>query len=481
MLDRRQAAALVEDGRSDLLLGLVADAQVNAAPLTQHQHCGDGEQGHRQQVDAHRGGAARRLDQRGRDHRRERAAQDRAQGVGDGDAGKADGGREEFGVPGRLRTVGQPQAHREDRQPQEQRLDPAGVDQGEQRKHRQHLAGVADQVRLAAADPVRQHAAKQREHQPESGGAGDGEQHRRAPEADRSVGIGGVVGDESARGHVAGGVVAGEDQRGKDHQQPVPAEQFDDRHAGLLVALGNLGEHGRLVDGAAHVVADQDHHHAQQEGNAPAPLDEGLARGDPAGHERHDAGGQQHPQRHADLRERAGQPAPRGRRVFHRHQHGAAPFAAGGDALQDAQQQQQRRRQDAGRGVAWQHADQRGGATHQQQRENQNGAPAQPVAEMSGQEGAERAEEEADTDGGEGHEQPDSRACRLEEQVGEDQPCRRCIDEEVIPFDGRADDGGDGHAPLDGRSRMGARCRVMGHSSSQSAAFALSPIFFISA
>ena len=51
-----------------------------------------------------------------------------------------------------------------------------------------------------------------------------------------------------------------------------------------------------------------------------------------------DAGGQEHAQGDAELRERAEQAAPGPGRVLDSHQYGAAPFAPGRDALQDAQE-----------------------------------------------------------------------------------------------------------------------------------------------
>ena len=62
-----------------------------------------------------------------------------------------------------------------------------------------------------------------------------------------------------------------------------------------------------------------------------------------------DAGAEQQARRHADLRPDAVEAAPAFGRMFDRHQHGAAPFAADADALEDAQRQQQQRRPDAGR------------------------------------------------------------------------------------------------------------------------------------
>ena len=63
---------------------------------------------------------------------------------------------------------------------------------------------------------------------------------------------------------------------------------------------------------------------------------------------------------------------------------------------------------------------------------------------MAGQEGAEGPEEKADANGGEGQKQPDGRAGWFEEQLGEHQAGGRGVDEEVVPFNGGSDDGGEG-------------------------------------
>jgi hypothetical protein len=50
--------------------------------------------------------------------------------------------------------------------------------------------------------------------------------------------------DEAAGCHVACSVVACEDQGSDDYEQPVAAEQFHDRHSGLLFGCSDFLEDG---------------------------------------------------------------------------------------------------------------------------------------------------------------------------------------------------------------------------------------------
>jgi hypothetical protein len=286
-------------------------------------------------------------------------------------------------------------------------------------------------------------------------GAGDGEQHRGPAEPDGTVRVRGVGSDEPAGGHVAGGVVAGEDQCREHDEQPVPAKQLHDGHLRPLLLRGDLSEDGALVDRAAHHVTDADQHHAEQEWHAPTPLQERRPRGDHAGHERGDARGEQHAQRHAELRERPGAAAAIRRGVLDGHQHGAAPLPTCRDALQDAQDEQQDRGEDPGSLVGGQQADEARRAAHEDQREHEHRAPSDPVAEVPGQEGAERSEDEADPDSRERQQQPDLRSGRGEEQLREDEARGRAVDEEVVPLDRGADDRGHGDPAL-GRGHCGS-------------------------
>ena len=75
-------------------------------------------------------------------------------------------------------------------------------------------------------------------------------------------------------------------------------------------------------------------------------------------------------------------------RMFHRHQHGAAPFSAQSQALDDAQCKQHDRCPDADRLIARQQADGEGGRTHGQQRDEQHRLSAQAVTEVTEKRGA---------------------------------------------------------------------------------------------
>ncbi|MNW30990.1 hypothetical protein D3C74_78930 [compost metagenome] len=232
-------------------------------------------------------------------------------------------------------------------------------------------------------------------------------------------------------------------------------EQHQDRHGGLRLVLADFLEDRGLVHRAAHEVADGDQDNRHQERNAPAPFEERIAGGDHPGHQRHGARGQQHAQWHAHLRVGPCAAAVAVGGVLDGHQHRAAPFAASGDALQDAQQQQHDRRPDACGLVGRQHADQRGGCTHQRQGQDQHRTAADLVAEVPGQECAQRAEEEGQADRGEGDQQCDLLACWFEEQLAEDQACCGGVDEEVVPLHGGSDDRRESYAALVGLGGLG--------------------------
>ena len=323
--------------------------------------------------------------------------------------------------------------------PEEQQPDVAGVDEREEQEDAGELQDPADDVRRAPADAVRDPARGEGRQQPRHRGAATAHSTGSALERERTLRVGRVALDVAAGRHVADGVVAGEHERGDEHEQRVLAEELQDRHLRLLLALGELGEDRALLDAATHVPADEDQHDAEQERDAPAPLEERVTGRDHR-HERHDARGEQQAERNADLRRGAESAAAGLGRVLDGHQHRAAPLAAGRDALQDAQQHEQDRRPDPDRLVGRQHADERRRGAHQDQRPHQHDLAAVLVAEVPGEERAERAEEEAHADGREG----DDRAVgaeRREEELAEDEPDRRRVDEEVVPLDGGADDG----------------------------------------
>ena len=106
--------------------------------------------------------------------------------------------------------------------------------------------------------------------------------------------------------------------------------------------------------------------------------------------------------------------------------------------------------------VGGQQADQRRGGAHQHEREHQHDLAAVLVAEVPGEERAERAEQEADADGQEREDLPELLAGGREEELAEDEADGRRVDEEVVPLDGGADDGREDDAAAIGGGGDGA-------------------------
>jgi hypothetical protein len=127
--------------------------------------------------------------------------------------------------------------------------------------------------------------------------------------------------------------------------------------------------------------------------------------------------------------------------VFDRHQRGTAPFPAGGEALDNAQGDQQDGCPHADLGVGGQHADQCRRSTHHDKGEHQHGLAAEAVTQVAGDDGAQRPEQEADADQGEGQDlcQAGVRGLQWgEEQRGQQRSRQLGKDEEVVPLDGGA-------------------------------------------
>ena len=83
--------------------------------------------------------------------------------------------------------------------------------------------------------------------------------------------------------------------------------------------------------------------------------------------------------------------------VLYGHQGSAAPFTTGGETLQDAQENQDDGCCDADLLVGGKQADQSGGCTHSEQGHHQGDLAAVLVTDVASDNGAERAEQEADT------------------------------------------------------------------------------------
>ncbi len=211
------------------------------------------------------------------------------------------------------------------------------------------------------------------------------------------------------------------------------------RHWGF--APGGVGEYRGLLDLRPDVKADQDEDQADEERDPPAPAQQILLR-----HHRHqgkDAGGQQIADRDAHRSEAAEEAAPPLRRVFDRQDDGTAIFGAGAETLQQAHHDQQHGRPIADLVVGRQQPDQECAASDQQDGRDQHRLSPQPIAEMAEQKTAERPCDEADAKRRKRGERTDAGVEFRKEQVAENQGRGGAVDEEVIPFERRADGGGE--------------------------------------
>ena len=226
------------------------------------------------------------------------------------------------------------------------------------------------------------------------------------------------------------------------------AQQFAQRHLVLQrlpgpcpVALYGL-ELRRFVDAVADEQADDDEHGAGEERQAPAPGQEIRFR--QPRHQRERAHGQQDAERRAHQRQAAEEGFPLRRRVFHRHQHGSAHFAAERQALSDVQDDQQHRRGDADLFIGRQQSDEHGAYAHQQQAQRQHGFAADAVAEVAEQDAANRPCQHAAGERAEGRERARHRIELREEDLVEYQCGGGAVGEEVEGFHRGADDRCDG-------------------------------------
>ncbi len=142
------------------------------------------------------------------------------------------------------------------------------------------------------------------------------------------------------------------------------------------------------------------------------------------------------------------QAAPAGRRVFGEIDRGAADLAADRQPLQHAQHQQQRRGEQADLLVGRQQTDQHRRHAHQDDGDEEDGAPSVAVAERAEEGGAERADDHADAEGAEAGEQRGDRVVGGEEEDAEIDR-QRGEGQEVVPLEKGAETGGDHDLLLD--------------------------------
>ena len=110
-----------------------------------------------------------------------------------------------------------------------------------------------------------------------------------------------------------------------------------------------------------------------------------------------------------------------------------------------AQGQQQQGSSDADGGVVRHEADGEGRGAHGDQRDQQHGLASHPVAEVAEEDGADHTGQVGGGEGEEGEDGADGAVELWEEDPVEDQCGRRAEQEEVVPFDGGADDAGCGN------------------------------------
>ena len=133
--------------------------------------------------------------------------------------------------------------------------------------------------------------------------------------------------------------------------------------------------------------------------------------------------------------------------MFGDEQNGAAPLAADGEALDEAQHHQQGRGPVPDLRERRQAAHEEGGGAHQQQAELQQPLASVPISELAEDDAADRAGREADGVGHEGGKDGvELVGAFREEHLVEYQRGRGAVEEELVPFDDGAGHGRGHHS-----------------------------------
>ena len=179
-------------------------------------------------------------------------------------------------------------------------------------------------------------------------------------------------------------------ERAQDQLAPVVAEHLCHRRFDPLAALERAGEHRGLSQFQAHVQPDRDHHGTDQKRDPPPPGQErpaevrlGVGVSQPDQQPQEHAIGQQESEWRTELRPH-GRPGPPTRfGGLHRQQCRTTPLTAQCQTLGETQNRQQCRGQQADLVVGGQQADGEGRDAHRQQRADQGGLAADPIAEVA--------------------------------------------------------------------------------------------------
>ena len=213
----------------------------------------------------------------------------------------------------------------------------------------------------------------------------------------------------------------------------------------MSVSCDGALERRRLGDPCPQIVADGAKHEADQERNAPAPREEAFSA--ECGCQ---DGGRERSAHRADrcgsLLQAADKSAPSGWRMLHQERRRAAPFAAGGEALQHAADHQQHRSEQPDRGIGRNQSGRAGCHRHQSDRHHQRLAAAETIAVPANDHRADRPHQEADGEGGEARKQGGDRIGRGKERAANSDG-KETVDDEVEDLEHLPDGTGEYRAP----------------------------------
>ena len=216
------------------------------------------------------------------------------------------------------------------------------------------------------------------------------------------------VGDRDTGDH-------GADRQG--HDLPVVAEEFDDRRAFLRFFLRRRDHLRRFGDLETDVETDEDEDRRGEERNPPAPGAEVLRAH--IGQAEKGDGRQEIAHGRTLLGEGAVEDLLAGWSEFGGDEHGAAPFAAHGHALDDAENDEKDWSHEADLLIGRQKADADSCQAHKEEGGDDRILAAELVPEVAEDDAAERAGDEANGEGGEGRQRAHGRADVGEEDITE--------------------------------------------------------------
>ncbi len=236
------------------------------------------------------------------------------------------------------------------------------------------------------AEAVETPAGEDRRKGQRSGGHQIGERHICRRDAEE---LWNIRGGEKDQHHDGGGEHPAGDDR-DDHAPPMAGQRLHQRDAARGFGAGADGLENRgFLQEAAQIHRDEAEDAADDEGNAPGPIEHDLRREaaiDDEGHQR----AEQDAEREAAGEHAAGEADAAGRDMFRYEDPGPRRFAADRRALRDAEEQQQDRRGVADGREGRHEADQQRRHRHEEDREHEHALAADEIAEMRHDDAAER-------------------------------------------------------------------------------------------